>query len=606
MQKSIIDSVRDDYISDYLENASKVNYRDLPEEYGMFSVLYKDLPNTEVNGYPVASDFVTKDGKTITVSEYNSLSKEEQQNCDLRFYFLPPTHEIIIGTTGCGKTTGCVEPQLRAISSQKNKPNLFVTDPKGELFNNNAEHLQKQGYKLFVLNFKNLTRSDKWNPLLEVFQTYTKIAQIGKGARVSYSDVPNKISKFGKPEYFKATSHIEYQGMAFPNKESFESYLGFERDMLVAQVDSLINQIAHMMIKVQSNTDRSWEYGAQDLLKGLLTCMLEETNEEDSEFDENKMTMKLLQEFYLTLRRPILSHSKNLTEHPLVKGKSQKVASLMATALENAPNTMKSYCGVFDGAIKDWFQGHIFALTTGNTINFDELDDQPFAIFLITRDYEKSDFLIAGLFVDWLYKHVLEGKEAGTQTRTMHFLLDEFGNIPAINDFENKISTARSRDIWFHMVLQSYSQLTNNYNDQVSEIIKDNSAQIFLGSTNAKTKETFATACGKHAIPTLASRLNPTDNSICEVPLIPVSTLNLIKPGQIYTLRDRMPVLLSQFVRSYICAEQGAFADRINADGLKTCTPFNAEGFTAKKYTYDKLEKVKKQLFDDDDDDLLF
>lgn len=584
-----------------MENSSKVNYADLPDEFGMFTVLYKDLPNTEINGYPIASDFVTKDGNTITVTEYNKLSKKEQKECDLRFYFLPPTHEIIIGTTGCGKTTGCVEPQLRAISSQKNKPNLFVTDPKGELFNNNAEHLKKQGYKIFVLNFKDLTRSDKWNPLLEVYQTYVKISKIGKDAKVSYDAIPDNMAKFGKDEEFVNPFHIEYQGRAFPSKETFESYLDFERDMLVASVDSLINQIAHMMIKVQSNVDKSWEYGSQDLLKGLLLCMLEETQDKDWNFDENKMNMRMLQEFYLTFRRPIISNMIRLSKHPLLKNKSPRPESLMSTALENAPNTMKSYCGVFDGAIKDWLQGHIFALTTGNTVNIDDIGDQPFAIFLITRDYEKSDFLIAGLFIDWVYKHVLENIESGKQTRTMHFLLDEFGNIPSINDFENKISTARSRDIWFHMVLQSYSQLTANYSEQVSEIIKDNSAQIFLGSTNAKTKETFATACGKRAIPTLSSRFNPMDNSVCEVPLIPVSALNLIKPGQIYTLRDKMPVILSQFVRSYICAEQGVFADRLNGNGLMTCTPFNAEGFTSKKYSYEKLDVVRKAIYDDDD-----
>ncbi len=602
MPKSIIDTIRDDYISEYMENSSKVKYEDLSKEFGVFTVLYKDLPNTEIDGYPIASDFVTKDGKTITVTEYNKLSKQQQQDCDLRFYFLPPTHELIIGTTGCGKTTGCVEPQLRAISSQKNKPNLFVTDPKGELFNNNAEHLKKQGYKIFVLNFKDLTRSDKWNPLLEVYQTYMKIYDIGKDSIVSYEKIPEDMAKMAKDEDFTLPYHIEYEGKAFPTKESFESYLDFERDMLVANVDSLINQIAHMMIKVQSNVDKSWEYGSQDLLKGILTCMLEETQDKAAGFDENKMNMRMLQEFYLTFRRPIISNSTRLANHPLLKNKSPRVGSLMSTALENAPNTMKSYCGVFEGAIKDWLQGHIFALTTGNTVNIDDIGDQPFAIFLITRDYEKSDFLIAGLFIDWVYKHILERIEAGKQTRTMHFLLDEFGNIPPINDFENKISTARSRDIWFHMVLQSYSQLTANYSEEISEIIKDNSAQIFLGSTNAKTKETFATACGKHAIPTLASKYNPSDNTICEVPLIPVSALNLIKPGQIYTLRDKMPVILSQFVRSYICAEHGSFADRINAKGLKTCTPFNTEGFTSKKYTYEKLNEIKKELLDDDDD----
>ena len=54
------------------------------------------------------------------------------------------------------------------------------------------------------------------------------------------------------------------------------------------------------------------------------------------------------------------------------------------------------------------------------------------ALFLITRDYEKTDFLVAGLFVDWLYRKAVEAHEKKLTKRELHFILDEFGNIPAI------------------------------------------------------------------------------------------------------------------------------------------------------------------------------
>ena len=52
------------YSSDYLENAQRVYYYDIGEMglKGVESVLYKDLPKTEVKGYPVASDYVDKNG----------------------------------------------------------------------------------------------------------------------------------------------------------------------------------------------------------------------------------------------------------------------------------------------------------------------------------------------------------------------------------------------------------------------------------------------------------------------------------------------------------------------------------------------------------------
>ena len=310
----------------------------------------------------------------------------------------------------------------------------------------------------------------------------------------------------------------------------------------------------------------------------------------------------LLKKYYNILRRDCVDSANraNLAGHPLVKNKSEKTIALMKIALGNAPNTSRSYCGVFDGAMKDWFQAHIFALTTGNTVNLDN-PDKPFAIFLIIRDYEKSDFLIAGLFIDWVYKHMLEKAEKTKNPRAVHFLLDEFGNIPQIKDLENKIATSRSRNIWFHLVVQSYKQINIVYGDQRSVVIRNNcNAQIFLGAQDRESKEIFANECGKRNVPTLKSKLNREEVSLTEVMLIPVSNLDLIKPGQIYTKRLYMPLITSQFIRSYVCASHGSFRDFNDANGLQDCTPFVLDPFSGEKYTFKKLTTMKP-LHDDDD-----
>ncbi|MBR4420098.1 MAG: type IV secretory system conjugative DNA transfer family protein, partial [Clostridia bacterium] len=277
--------------------------------------------------------------------------------------------------------------------------------------------------------------------------------------------------------------------------------------------------------------------------------------------------------------------------HPLLKNKTAETVAMMATALDNAPNTMRSYCGVFDGAFKDWVQAHIIALTTGNTVDIESIGDKNFAIFIVTRDYEKSDFQVAGLFIDWLYRKALEKAEKTSNHKPLHLLLDEFGNIPKIKDFENKISTARSRNIWFHLVVQSYKQIDHVYNPERAIIIRDNcNAQIFLGAQNRQTKEIFAGECGKRFIPTLESKLNSSNNTICEVPLIPVSTLDLISPGHMFIKRLYMPVITSQFVRSYIAAQNGDFKHFKESNGLETCAKVYFESFSSAKYTFMPLK----------------
>ena len=55
---SITDKVRNQYIEEYLECAKVVNYTDIVGSYGAKTVLYRDLPNTHMDGYPFASDYV--------------------------------------------------------------------------------------------------------------------------------------------------------------------------------------------------------------------------------------------------------------------------------------------------------------------------------------------------------------------------------------------------------------------------------------------------------------------------------------------------------------------------------------------------------------------
>lgn len=580
--KSLSEIYKNKYIDAHLENAEMCYY----EEINSKRYFYEDLPNTVTEGYPFASDFVSASGKSYDSQAWKNLSQEEKKGCKLRFHYLPNYHEIYLGCTGSGKTTGCIEPQLRALSYQKNKPNLFLSDPKGELFERNAEHLKACGYKLFVLNFKDCSRSDRWNPLLEIYDTAMQLKTIANGAeeREGFPDASLKLMASSSQIYLNG-SYIFYKGMAFTGGEDLDRYVEYERDIIKAKVDSLINQLAHSIIKPQSNTDKSWEYGAQDLLKGLLVLLVDEALS-SSTFTRDMMNMHNVQNYYEELKSYALRNTGELADCSLFKnGKHKKAFHLMETALNNAPNTMRSYCGVFDTCMKDWFQGHVFALTTGNTIDLDAIGDSPFAIFLITRDYEKSDFLIAGLFIDWVYRYMLEKTEREGISRPLHFMLDEFGNIPPIADFENKISTSRSREIFFHLVLQSYAQLDIVYGPEKSSVIIDNcNSLVFLGSQNVETKKRFSSQCGEYSLEAFSVSAKVENDVIQQASVLPISKLDSIVPGEAYIKRFRCPVIESRFIFSYICAEEGFFKYFNEANGIKNCTPIIFESYTSEKY----------------------
>ena len=611
---SITDKYLQSYISAHLENSYEINYTEIPESLGLETYFYDELPNTEVRGYPLASDFAAPDGSVYSMTEYEKLSAAKKKECRLRYHFLPIEHEIYLGTTGSGKTTGCIEPQLRAISSQKNKPNIFVTDPKGELFNHNAEHMKKMGYRTFVLNFKNTTRSNKWNPLSDLLEVVRQI----KGVRASSPEhctgrIPDGVPKNAPSSAFVSGRYYMFDGKAFPTLAMAKQMKKVKENDLNVELSSLINSLGNTFIKVESTKDPTWEKAAQDQVKGFLQAMCDYLLDPFSGFTEDMFTIYTMTQLFNVLRRGMMRRSDSRSRpdvftHPLIKNLPRQTQNMFASVFASSPITMLSHLSVLGNSLGPWCKPHIYALTTGNDIElFDEKDDSPFAIFVITRDYEASDYDIAALFVEWVYRNMVEYAEACAEQnkpwRDTHFLLDEFGNIPSINSFENKIATSRSRKIYFHLVLQSYAQLQNVYssdanNHSVANIIKDNCNSInFLGSQNVDTKKSFSDDCGSKTV--LSPFVKLSDGGalpLSTVPLMPLSKLDLLTPGDIYSKRLFFPLIKARYVRSYVAAAHGDYPGFLNARGLTEFTPVTLEPYISEKFHFPLLsaESVDK------------
>ena len=72
-------------------------------------------------------------------------------------------NDIIIGSSGSGKTGGYVVPNIRNITSS-----LIVSDTKGQLAKRFTKELRAKGYSVYTLDFVNPERSCGYNPLAAV------------------------------------------------------------------------------------------------------------------------------------------------------------------------------------------------------------------------------------------------------------------------------------------------------------------------------------------------------------------------------------------------------------------------------------------------------
>lgn len=73
----------------------------------------------------------------------------------------PNRNIMVVGGPGSYKTQGFVITNV--LNETENS--IVVTDPKGEVYEHTADYKKKQGYNVHVINFSNMGKSDRYNPL---------------------------------------------------------------------------------------------------------------------------------------------------------------------------------------------------------------------------------------------------------------------------------------------------------------------------------------------------------------------------------------------------------------------------------------------------------
>lgn len=593
------------YRSENLETGELIDFKDF-KDANLETYFYDELPNIEVKGFPISSDFLDKNGNIYSQEDIKKLKISNDyiiKNCRLRFHYLPYYHEIYIGTTGSGKTTGCIEPQIRAISNQKNKPSLFITDPKGELYDHNAEDLIKKGYKVYIINYRNIEKSDGFNPLNSIYDRYQAMKKMDKRI-LHHTGSPDfkKHADYYKRDNFNGQSYFTFDQYCFASIEEAKAYVHLRKDIEMSGISGDIAGLAQSIMPQKPSDDPIWQEGARDFLIGIIICLLA-----DKTITREQFTIKSISDCYYFLKAYV-------GDDPCAKRKIEKYLSdkpadavnKINNVLTTAPNTAKGFFSNFTSEMGPWFQAYIFMLTTNTTIDLDDTE-APFAIFFATRDYQESDSQTASLIIDEIYKYCLTRAEKAPKdefnnptTRTVHFLLDEFGNIPQIPAFPQKIATSRSRRLYFHLYIQSYMQLDRVYGEETASIIIDNcNQQCFLGSQSGETKDSFSKLCGKKSVRSHDSYFSTEVSNFVELPILTRSTLDLIKPGDVYIKRNLYNVIKGSYIRSYVCGNLGIFEGFYNRDTVEKYAPVNNVNIYDDKYTGKAFLNPGKQKEED-------
>ncbi|MDR2266073.1 MAG: type IV secretory system conjugative DNA transfer family protein [Christensenellaceae bacterium] len=455
-----------------------------------------------------------------------------------------PIHVNVIGSTGTGKTTSFIDPVLQAFPRFKTQPCMIITDPKGELYRKHADFLKESGYLVLAADYRKPYQSAKVNPFQPVIDRIHEMRSL----------LENRSGK-----YYVA-------GKEYATLEECERVADTIRQSLKDEIQLYMDDIAQTLFPSMSKDDQSWENGARNFILALFYALTDDVLYE--RIPEEKLCLHNV--YYILshnmssedglelLRKYFEAHKSNL----ICYSKAQTILTATDRTLSSFVSTIMQYVDMLaDSGIR--------CMTSGNEFSFTGFDKQPVAIFIIFPDELVSRQRYVSLFLIQAYKMLVNVAEKNAQAgltddmklmRRCYFIMDEFGNLPKLHRFDDVATIARSRDIFFICVLQSYSQLDTVYGkDAAIKILAQLQIKIFIGTDDSKTIQSFSELCGKKKIITKSVSLSVDKDSndsyaAKEQPLISTQKLQLLCNGlngfAVVSCLGQYPIM-TQFTPSY-------------------------------------------------------
>lgn len=534
---------------------------------------------------------------SIRNSKDGILLRAEVDGNTLHINSYKPMHTLIFGTTGTGKTERFIIPMMQVMSSTKTKPNFVISDPKGELFEKNRNKLVQEGYDVKVLNLRSPFASVRWNPLDNAYMKYQEAHNLNKLVKTHRNVNPVDLGlKVISNEYNNVW--YEFKGVAYPNEHLLQTDLEAKKTELIDQAENDLKEIAGIIAPIENKNDSSWDRGAQEFIYGTMLAMLEDSLDPALGMTREKFNFYNLHRIANFKDNDPDNMYKTLRQYFMGRSKFSKVLSLVSTAINNAPTTTRSYMGIVTARLGIFNDTGMCYATSLNEMDFDGFAERPTAFFIIIPDEKESRHGIATMCISQLYQKLVELANSFKDLclpRTTYFLLDEFANMPKIEKISGMITVARSRNIFFALVIQAYSQLSAKYGDDIAETLKSNCPiKIFIGTDDQKTCKEFSESCGQITLHTTSTTESKQKDETNKSTSTSSSSRPLIYPDELGHLSSGQPT-------DYIIAKAlGEFPIKVKTTYAWANPMFNTKKYEA-PYTISKSldeEKVAYSIAD--------
>lgn len=347
---------------------------------------------------------------------------------------------IVYGSSGSGKTFSFVKPNLMQMHSS-----FVITDPKGTLLPEMGNMFAKNGYRIKVLDTIDMSNSMKYNPFRYINEPKDILT------------LASTLQKNLKPPDAGPAADAFWDQAALLWLQAVIGYLWYEAPPDEQNIPTLLEILEADEVK------------------------------EDDENYKNAVDM-LFEEL----------EEKNPRHFAVKQRKKYKKA---------AGKTAKGILITLGASLSPFDIPDVSRLVSDDELEVDTYGDegQKTALFVIISDSDTTyNFIPAILFTQMFnvlcYK--ADKEYGGKLPVSVQFILDEFANIGTIPGFKTLITTIRSRMISAILILQTKSQLKDNYKDAAETIIGNCDTSVFLGGQEQSTLEDYEKSLGDETIDT--------------------------------------------------------------------------------------------------------
>ena len=333
---------------------------------------------------------------------------------------------------------------------------MVVTDPKGELHGRSKTYLEKQGYRVVRIDLREPHCGVRWNLMQPIINAITE----GDASTASQAA-------------WDAAHVITYQR--------------------------------------PHHGDPIWPQAQESLTAALMLAVA-------SEMPVGRKTMA---ECYELLHERGAGDGEDLDN--LLRGfppghparSAYGVAALSSDRLRSS---------IFTGTaaqLRLWADPAVAWLTGENETDVQVVGEEKAAVFLVIPDERGTRNVLASLYIAQCYQALadLGNRAGGRLTRRVNFLLDEFGNIPPIPDFDKKLTVAAGRNIRFLLAVQDVAQIKARYGDAHGTVLGNCATWIYLSTADIETAKMISAKTGQHTIKTQShssSSRSSTESNVSE------------------------------------------------------------------------------------------